>query len=238
MKSRTVLALCVGACVSMCRGTGTPPPVPEPAATAHDGGDIPPPASFVSIAAPLGTIGQLIRAAASGDTVTVPHGVYYERLVIDKPLSLIADGEVVIDGGGSGDIVAITAPDVTLRGFVVRNTGISLDDENAGIRVLAPRATLDRNVLEDILFGIDLRESPDSRVTHNRIGGKQLNIARRGDGLRLWRSDRTLVEGNTIHDGRGRDHLVFRRRGCTRQFRVGLPLRPPPDVQRQRADHG
>ena len=149
-----------------------------------------------------GTIGKKIAAAAPGATLTIEPGTYREHLRIDKPVTLVASGEVIIDGDGNGDIVEITAPDVTLRGFTIRNTGIDLDKENAAIRALAPRVTLDNNTLEDILFGIDLREAPDSRVTHNRIGGKDLDIARRGDGLRLWRADRTLVEGNTFHNGR------------------------------------
>lgn len=150
----------------------------------------------------MGEIGRRIRAAAPGDTLVVTAGVYHEHLRIDKPLSLVASGPVVIDGGGCGDIIEVIAPDVTLRGFTIRNTGIDLDKENAAIRVTAPRVVLADNTLEDILFGIDLRESPDSRIIGNTIGGKALDIARRGDGLRLWRSDRAVIEGNTIHSGR------------------------------------
>ncbi len=150
----------------------------------------------------LGEIGRRVAAADSGTAVMIDAGVYHERLRIDKPIRLIARGAAVLDGGGSGDIVEIAAPDVTLHGFTLRNTGIDLDQENCAVRVLAPRANILNNTLDDILFGIDLRDAPDSRIVGNRIGGKKLEIARRGDGLRLWRSDRTLIEGNTIHDGR------------------------------------
>ncbi len=187
------------------------------------------------IAAPIegasfapGAIGMLIAGAAPGQVVEIEEGVYRERVRIDKPITLVARGRVVIDGGGLGGVVEITGANVTLRGFVIRNTGIDLDKENAGIRVLAPGAVIEDNTLEDILFGIDLREAPDSRVARNRVGGKDLDIARRGDGLRLWRSDRTIIEDNAIHDGRdaiiwySKDVVV--RRNTGRDCRYGLHL--------------
>lgn len=182
----------------------------------------------------LGEIGRRIAAARAGDTIQVPSGVYRERFRIDKPVTLAARGEVILDGGGSGDIVEITAADVTLRGFTIRNTGIDLDKENVAVRVLAPRSTIEGNTLADILFGIDLREAPDSVIRGNTIGGKKIDIARRGDGLRLWRSDRTLIEGNTIHDGR--DAIIWYSTGVTirhnraHDCRYGLHLMFSDDV--------
>lgn len=170
-----------------------------------------------------GEIGRRIAAASPGDTVIVPAGIYREHLLVDKPVALIAEAGAVIDGGGSGDIVEITAPDVTIRGFVIRNTGIDLDKENAAIRITAPRAVIEHNTLEDILFGIDLREAPDSRVAFNRVGGKRLDIARRGDGLRLWRSDRSVIESNTIHDGR--DAILWYSKGIVVRNNVGYDCR-------------
>ncbi|MGD9692954.1 MAG: nitrous oxide reductase family maturation protein NosD [Phycisphaerales bacterium] len=181
-----------------------------------------------------GPLSRRIRAAAPGDTITVPAGVYREHLVIDKPLTLIAQGKAVLDGAGSGDIVEISAPDVTLRGFILRDTGIDLDKENAAIRVLAPRAIIEDNTLEDILFGIDLRQAPDSVIRNNRIGAKPLDIARRGDGIRLWRSDRCLIEHNIFHDGR--DALLWYSNGITvrhnvaRRCRYGLHLMFADDI--------
>ncbi len=173
-----------------------------------------------------GTIGRLIRAAAPGDTIAIPAGEYREHIRIDKPLTLLGgggEGGAILDGGGRGDIVEIAAPDVTFRGFTVRNTGIDLDKENAGIRVLAARATIEDNTLSDILFGIDLREAPGSVIRNNRIGGKGLDIARRGDGIRLWRADDTLVEGNTIHDGR--DAVLWYSQGITVRGNTSLRCR-------------
>ncbi len=169
------------------------------------------------------SITAMLEAAEVGSTITVPPGVYRERIRIQKSVRLIGSGNPVIDGGGSGDIVEITAADVTLRGFVIRNTGTDLDKENAAIRVLAPRATIEDNDLQDILFGIDLRDAPNSIIRNNRIGGKQLDIARRGDGLRTWRSDQTLIERNRIHDGR--DSILWYSRGITFRDNTAIDCR-------------
>lgn len=181
-----------------------------------------------------GTIGRLIKTARPGEVVRVPAGVYREHIRIDKPLSLIAEGRAVIDGMSSGDIVEIAAPHVTLRGFIIRDTGIDLDKENAAVRVLADHAVIENNTLEDILFGIDLRQAQGAVVRGNFIGGKDLDIARRGDGLRLWRSDRTLIENNTIHDGRDAilwySQNVTVRNNTSRRCRYGFHLMYSDDV--------
>lgn len=171
------------------------------------------PLDIGSPAVNTGEIGRRLAAAKDGETVEIGPGIYREHLRIERPVVLVGRGNPVIDGGGNGDIVEIVAPGVTLRGFTIRNTGIDLEKENAAVRATAPRVVIEGNTLEDILFGIDLRESADSVVRGNRIGGKDLDIARRGDGLRLWRCDRALVENNTIHDGR--DAILWYSKGIT-----------------------
>ena len=64
-----------------------------------------------------------VAAAQPGATIHVPAGIYPAPIVIDKPLTLIGEGMPVIQGDGTGDVVEINAPDVTLRGFVVRGSG-------------------------------------------------------------------------------------------------------------------
>lgn len=154
-----------------------------------------------------------IAAAQPGETLTVPPGVYPGNLVIDKPLTLEGIGMPVIQGEATGDVVQINAPDVTMRGFVVRGGGISLDDENSGITVGGKRATLENNHIEDSLFGIYLHNAPDSVLRNNVISGKALDISRRGDGLKIWYSANTLVEGNTVHDVR--DTVIWFSPGVT-----------------------
>ncbi len=154
-----------------------------------------------------------IAAAQPGDTIHVPPGVYAAPFVIDKPLTLIGEGRPTLQGDGTGDVVEITAPDVTLDGFVVRGSGDSLDAEHAGITVGGKQVTLENNLVEDSLFGIYLHNAPDSVLRGNTVIGKDLPIARRGDGLKIWYSANTLVENNNIHDAR--DAVIWFSPGST-----------------------
>ena len=144
----------------------------------------------------------MIDAAAPGDTVIVPAGTWTAPILIDKPLTLEGQAWPVIQGDGSGDVIRIQSPDVTVRGFVVRGSGISLDREDAGIRAMGANTVIENNRIEDALFGIYLEQAADSIVRGNAIDGMDLPISRRGDGLKIFYSPRTLVEGNVMRDTR------------------------------------
>jgi len=152
--------------------------------------------------APPGDLQSLIAAAIPGTTVHVGPGVYRAGVRIGKPLALIGDGWPVIDGRGEGTGIVIEAPDVTVQGFVIRDTGISLDTENAAIEVNAPRARVIGNRIDGALFGILLRRAAESVIAGNDIQGRALPVARRGDAIRLWYSPGTRVERNRVVGGR------------------------------------
>lgn len=166
-------------------------------------------------------LSRAIALTPEGGVLNVPAGVYPGPVVLNKPFTLIAEPGAVLDGRGDGDVVQITAPDVTLRGFIIRNTGDILDRENSGIVAAAPRATIEDNRLEDVLFGIYLKNSPGSTVRRNHITSKDLDLPRRGDCIRLWASDNSVVEDNVIADGRDlvmwySQNLIVRRNTVTR----------------------
>lgn len=157
----------------------------------------------------------LIDAAKPGSVLIVPSGTYDGGVIIDKPLEIRGDGWPVIDGHGSGTVVIIDAPDVSLTGLVIANSGDSLSNEHAAVWVNAPRARIVGNRLENVLFGLFLRGAEDSLVADNVIGSLEREVQRRGDGIRLWESSRTVVQGNVVDGGRDTvlwfsDDLVLR----------------------------
>lgn len=153
----------------------------------------------VSPAGPYKTITEAVKAASPGDTISVGAGTYRERLVIDKTLSLIGEGDPVIDGGGTGSVVEIKVPGCVIKGFTVRGSGSHLSNEDTGILVDSAKGTvIEGNRLNDVLFGIYIKNSPDSVIRGNTLRGKEVEMHERGDGIRLWYSSGTKVLDNKV----------------------------------------
>jgi nitrous oxidase accessory protein len=163
------------------------------------------------------SIGAALAAAQPGDTIRVSAGVYREKLVVEVPVVLLGEGRPVIDGGGEGTVVELRAPSV-LAGFEIRGSGRILDQEDGGVLVAADSCVVSDNILEDVLFGIYLKDSHGSRVVGNSVVGKDRPLGMRGDGIRLWSSNDASVERNVVR--RTRDVVVYFSHGLV--FRENL----------------
>lgn len=145
-----------------------------------------------------------ILAAQNGDVIEVPGGTYPGPIVIDKSIKLIGEDQPIVTGDRTGTVITINAPDVTFEGFVVQGSGREPDQNHSAIFVNnAARVVIRHNEVRESLFGIYLANSPDSVVDHNVIhGDTQLELGRRGDGLRLWESHNTTLSHNQVLSAR------------------------------------
>lgn len=147
----------------------------------------------------LRSITEAINTASPGDTIIVESGVYRERIVVDKPLRLVGANNPIIDGGGSGTVVEIKAPGCVIKGFTVTGSGSHLSNEDTGILLdTAAGGVIEGNTLKDVLFGIYIKNSPNTVIRGNTICGKEVPMPERGDGVRLWYSSGTKVLDNRI----------------------------------------
>ncbi len=161
----------------------------------------------VSPTGPYTEIAGALADAREGDTIEVHGGSYAGPIVVAKSVTLQGWDWPVIDGGGAGTVVKITAPGTMLQGFVIRNSGSILDEENSGIAGEAPELLIQNNRLEETLFGIYLRQAHRSVLRDNVITSKDLDVPRRGDPIRVWYSNNVLIENNTV--SRGRDVVLW-----------------------------
>lgn len=146
-----------------------------------------------------------VASAAPGDTLVLESGVHTGSVVIDRPLTLIGKSGAIIDGGGEGNVITVSAPDVTLRGLVIRNSGRSLETQDSGIFVdkSGDRARIEDNYLQNNLIGVYLWGPDNAQALGNRIDGvRDMRVNERGNGIQLWNTPGSIVEGNDIRWGR------------------------------------
>jgi nitrous oxidase accessory protein len=165
------------------------------------------------------SIAAAINAAQAGDTVQVESGTYDDNLLITKSLTLEGIGRPTLNGRHKGDVIRVRAKDVTIKGFVVRDSGTELGVQNAGIYIEpgSDRALVQDCELVNNLFGIWLERSADSILRHNFITGRRdLMSAMRGNGIQVYNTINSQVIDNDVsfvRDGIYVDyskHAIFR----------------------------
>jgi nitrous oxidase accessory protein len=156
-----------------------------------------------------GELAARIRAAQPGERIVVPPGTYRgATLVIDKPLELVAAGDVILDGEGQRQLIEVRSDDVIVRGLVLRNIGTTHVDDRAAIRIEnSKRCRIEDNRIENGFFGIYLAKVDGCEIRGNRLTADGTSETSSGNGIHLWSSQNVIIENNTI-DGY-RDGIYF-----------------------------
>jgi len=172
------------------------------------------------------SIQEAINEAENGSTIYVPSDVYYERIVINKTISLIGENvsTTIIDGNNGGTIVKITVDNVTIAGFTIQNSGWGWYKN--GIYVYrADNCEIKNNFFFHNCHNIRLNCSQNSRVLDNTIDGD-------GYGIRFINSFSCTAIGNNVSNCIGGVHLQNAtsctvKRNCFTQNSQGVRLYSP-----------
>jgi nitrous oxidase accessory protein len=178
------------------------------------------------------TLQERVDRAMPGDTIRIEAGVHAGAVVIDKSLTLVGENGAEIRGNGIGNVVTITADDVTISDLRVTGSGVRLMDDDAAIFVTGNRAKIENCVIADSLHGVYLKKISGAQVLNNRIQGKTMLTAsnepiekgigqssencdttlvsnRRGNGIHQWNCEGNLIRGNDISDTRDGIYFSF-----------------------------
>jgi parallel beta-helix repeat protein len=140
------------------------------------------------------TIQEAIDASETldGHTIFAEERTYYENVVVDKSLSLIGADKfnTIIDGNSTGNVVTITASNVTISGFTTRKSGYA----KTGIYVTSGDNNISNNIItNNNECGVLLYSSSNNTVSGNKITDN-------GYGIRFSSSSYNVVSGNKITD--------------------------------------
>ena len=162
-------------------------------------------AADIAVATGPGRLAEAISAAQTGDRLLLASGTHDGRVVIDKPLTLEGESGAVVDAAGTGTGIKVLAPDVVIRGLLIRGSGTQGENFDSGIYLEqgADRATIENNRLEGNLFGIVLHGTKSATVRNNMISNRSdLWPNDRGNGIHIWNNTGSVVEANRITSGR------------------------------------
>ncbi|HOO53398.1 MAG TPA: NosD domain-containing protein [Methanothrix sp.] len=141
------------------------------------------------------SIQAAIDAASPGDTIVVPSGTYYENVVVNKQLTLRGVGSPIVDAGGVGSAITISADGCILEEFVARNSG----DLDAGIDVTSNDNIITGNAVNGNSYGVRLDSSSNNTISSNSAINNTYN------GLLLWSANSNIILKNeatgSIYDG-------------------------------------
>jgi len=185
---------------------------------------------IVSQSGSIKTIKEAISVANDFDTIIIKAGEYSEgNIIVDKKVRIIGKNFPVVDGKGIGEIFTVTSNDVHISGLLIKNSGISYLEENAGIKLKEVRnCSIIGNKFINNFFAVYLAKSADCIISDNYIEGERKREANSGNGIHIWYCRDVRVENNKIFNHRDGIYFEFVRHGkinnnhSERNLRYGL----------------
>jgi parallel beta-helix repeat protein len=138
------------------------------------------------------SIQTAINSAGVDDVIYVHAGTYFEHVNVSKRLTLIGVDKPVVDAGGYGSAIKLSADGITLEGFTATNSGSWSQPPSAGIEVFSNHTTLTGNTVSNSIIAISLPYSSNNTLTGN-IVSNNIYI-----GLFLYYSSNNTLTGNIV----------------------------------------
>jgi nitrous oxidase accessory protein len=139
--------------------------------------------------ATAGAAQQAIHRASAGDTVLLAAGTHPGPLALDRTLVLQGEPGAILDGGGTGSVLQVSASGAVIEDLRVRASGRRVISVDAGIRVVGAADVVFRRVrLDDVLYGIHAERSDRLTIEACTLRGRvrPLDESGEGNGIHLW----------------------------------------------------
>ena len=115
---------------------------------------------------------DLVDKAPAGSVLKPPPGIYSGPVVINKSLIIDGQNQVTIDAGDKGTVMSLNGGNSALRRIRLTGSGDSHDTDDSCLDVRGHNNMIEDVVVDNCLFGIDLKQANNNIVRSNKITSK------------------------------------------------------------------
>jgi nitrous oxidase accessory protein len=166
---------------------------------------------IVGIGQPVPSLKKAIELANNNDTILLQKGIYKEgAMVLTKSLTIIGEGNPVLDGENQYEILLISGKNIVIRGIEFLNSGYSALNDFAAIKLVdASNILLEQNNIKNAYFAIHISNTSYVTIRNNSISGSPRSEQLTGNGIHLWKSNHATITNNHVQGHRDGIYFEF-----------------------------
>ncbi|MDH3483707.1 MAG: nitrous oxide reductase family maturation protein NosD [Myxococcales bacterium] len=142
---------------------------------------------------------RAVDDAIENTTLCLEPGDHAGPLDVNKNVTIWGPHEAVIRSSGEGTTIELGADGAALLGVTIDGSGGRFDTLDAAVHVTGDHNRVEGVVVRNAAFGLLVEKANYASIRNNLVlGPDEGPLGLRGDGIRLWETRHSVVEGNDV----------------------------------------
>jgi nitrous oxidase accessory protein len=147
-------------------------------------------------------LAAIVKDAGGPRDVWLEPKTYTGDLIIERPVAIHGAKGATLEGTGHSTVVTVKADDVLLENLYLRRSGHRHTTEDSAIKATGTRIRIADVRTDDTLFGISLEACKHCTLERAHVEGYGDDQELRGDGVKLWEADDSVVRDTVVSHSR------------------------------------
>jgi nitrous oxidase accessory protein len=141
----------------------------------------------------------VVDGAIEGSALCLEPGSYAGPLDVVKKVTIWGPHTAVIRSSGEGTTIELGADGAELLGVTVDGSGGRFDTLDAAVHVTGDHNRVEGVIVRNASFGLLVEKANHALIRNNLVlGPDEGPLGLRGDGIRLWETRHSVIEGNEV----------------------------------------